>query len=162
MYSIDSKDTVVELNEMPQSSVGAPIPVVLSAESKTVVSYYIQENESDYMNEFELIAIISFERCSSTMFGPPNDEAFSGHPLYTKGLRPYSAFIIENSSWLRNLIEMNSVHPYHNETYFNDLKHFVLSFHDSTFECIAESFSIEIVNDTISNVINLMKEKLNF
>lgn len=161
MYSIDDKDTVVELNEMPQSPVGAPNPVVLSAESKTIVSYYIQENDLDYMNEFESIAIISFERCRSTMFGPPNDEAFSGHPLYSKGLRPYSAFIIENSSWLRNMIKMNSVHPNHNEKHFKDYKHYVLSFHDSTFECIAESFSVEIVNDTISNVINLMKEKLN-
>ncbi|MEH7356244.1 hypothetical protein V7150_22270 [Neobacillus drentensis] len=162
MYSIDGNDKVVELNEMPQSSVGAPIPVVLSVESKTVVAYYIQDNELDFESEFEPIAIISFEGCRSTMFGPPNDETFSGHPLYSKGLRPYSAFIIENSSWLRKLIEMNSVHPYHNETQFNDYKHYVLSFHDSTFECIAESYSIEIVNDTILNVINLMKEKINF
>lgn len=146
---------------MPQSSVGAPNPVVMSNESKTLVAYYIQDNEIDFGNEFEPIAIISFEKCLSTMFGPPNDEAFSGHPLYSRGLKPYSSFIIENSSWLRNLIEMNSVHPYHNEKDFKHYKHYVLSFHDSTFECIAENFSVEIVNDTFINVIDLMKKKIN-
>jgi hypothetical protein len=162
MYSIDENDKVVKLNEIPQSSVGAPIPIVLSVESKTVVAYYIQNDEVDFECEFEPIAIISFERCRSTMFGPPNDEAFSGHPLYFKGLRPYSTFIIENSSWLRKLIEMNSVHPYHNEEHFKDFKHYVLSFHDSTFECIAENFNVEIVNDTLLNVIIQMKEKIDF
>jgi hypothetical protein len=41
-------------------------------------------------------------------FGPSNDEAFSGHPLAARGLTPYGAFKIENSSWVRHLERMNS------------------------------------------------------
>jgi hypothetical protein len=29
----------------------------------------------------ERVAIISFKHCIARMFGPPNDEAFAGHPL---------------------------------------------------------------------------------
>lgn len=161
MYLIDDKDKVRPLNDIPLSSVGAPIPVILADEHTTVVAYYTEEDEIDYEGPIEPIAIITFERCHSTMFGPPNDEAFSGHPLYARGLKPYSSFVIENSSWLRNLVEMNSVHPYHNANLFKGYKHFILSFHDSTFECIAENYKTEIIKDTFSNVIDKMKAKLN-
>jgi hypothetical protein len=160
IYSIDDKDKVIPFDDLPPSSVGAPIPVILADEHTTVVAYYTQEDEIDNENTTEPIAIITFNSCRSTMFGPPNDEAFRGHPLYSRGLKPYSSFIIKNSSWLRKLIEMNSVHPYHNANHFNDYKHFILSFHDSTFECIAESYKTEIVTDSFSNVIDKMKSKL--
>ena len=34
---------------------------------------------------------------------------------------------------------MNAVHPHHRREAFLKYEHFVLSFHDSTFECIARS-----------------------
>jgi hypothetical protein len=161
MYSVDKKDKVLPLNDIPQSSVGAPIPVILADEHTTVVAYYSQENEIDLDVETEPIAIVTFKSCRSTLFGPPNDEAFSGHPLYSRGLKPYSSSIIENSSWLRKYIEMNSVHLYHSPVLFEDYKHFILSFHDSTFECIAKSYNFDVVNDRFSSVIDIMKTKLN-
>lgn len=156
MYSVDSKDEVVELTDIPQSSVGAPIPVVLTDEHLTMVAYYIQEDIDDE----EAIAIICFNKCLSVMFGPPNDEAFKGHPLSSRGLRPYSSFVIENSSWLRGLEKMNSVHPYHSPKLFEAYRHFVLSFHDSTFECIAVDYKYEIIKGKMAEAIDRMKAKL--
>lgn len=156
MYSVDRKDKVIEINNIPQSSVGAPIPVVLADEHLTIVAYYIQEDEGDE----EAIAIVSFRRCLSVMFGPPNDEAFTGHPLASRGLRPYSSFVIENSSWLRVLEKMNSVHPYHSHKLYEDYKHFILSFHDSTFECIAVNYEYEILKGKMIDAIDRMKEKM--
>jgi hypothetical protein len=45
-------------------------------------------------------AIVTFDSYAH-MFGPPNDEAFPGHPLAERGLTPYAFFVIQNSSWLR-------------------------------------------------------------
>lgn len=42
MYQIDKKDKVIELHELPQSSVGAPIPILLADEHTAVVAYYMQ------------------------------------------------------------------------------------------------------------------------
>ena len=39
---------------------------------------------------------------------------------------------------------MNSVHPYHRTERFEALHHFILTFHDSTFECIAASFTAKV------------------
>lgn len=46
----------------------------------------------------ESVAVIEFKFCRSFMFGSPNDEAFHGHPLHERGMRPYSVFEIQNSS----------------------------------------------------------------
>ena len=152
MYEADSNDRVEELKEFPQSSVGAPIPTVIASEHKVAVAYYLNDTPENWDGSFvkvvdavtsdEPLAIVVFELCFAHYFGPPNDEAFSGHPLASKGLEPYGSFEILNSSWIRKLEQMNSVHPYHNkEQYLSNKRHIALTFHDSIFECITKEFT---------------------
>jgi hypothetical protein len=77
-------------------------------------------------------------------FGPPNEDAFSGHPLANRGLRSSGAFRVDNSSLVRQLERMNSVHNRHDPKRFQILKHYIFTFHYSTFECVAESFDSRI------------------
>jgi len=58
MYTVDKKDKVLPLSNVPHSSVGAPCPLVLSDEHTTVVAYYIQEDEVDFVSNIDPIAII--------------------------------------------------------------------------------------------------------
>jgi len=170
MYQVDEKDKVIELKNVPQSSVGAPLPIVLSDEHKTLLAYLLQntpENRDgstvrivDYETDDEPIAIVRFEFCLSFMFGMPNDEAFHGHPLESRGLHPYGVFEIENSSWLRKLERMNSVHEYHKPERFGKYKHFVFAFHDSTFECVAESFDIATHQGSLESALTEMQKRL--
>ena len=87
----------------------------------------------------------------------PNDEAFDGHPLGRRGLMPYGAFEIKHSSWIRELERMNSVHPYHSAERFEEFRHYVLSVHDTTFECVANGFDYETepLGDTFTLAIGL-------
>lgn len=155
MYSIDRKDAVVPLAGVPQCSVGAPCPIVVADEFKVTVAYYLQDTPDDWdgtsvrvvgpSTAGEPAAVVSFEGCLSTMFGMPNDEAFSGHPLASRGLKPYSACEVRDSSWVRQLDKMNSVHPQHRRGSFTeDYRHFILAFHDTTFECVARRFSVSL------------------
>ena len=166
MYSVDEKDCVLPLIDIPQSSVGAPLPVILGDEHCTVLAFYLQDTPDDwdgfsvrvvnYDTDGESLALIKFSLCYATMFGPPNDEAFTGHPLHQRGLTPYGAFVIENSSWLRQLEKMNSVHRYHDPNRFWAHNHYVLTFHDSTFECIADGYVIEEHNGSIEQILSRM------
>lgn len=167
MYEIDQNDRVEELTEIPQSSIGAPIPVVLASEHKVAVAYYCENREEGWdgvsikmINPFssrEPIAIVVFDRCTSHYFGPPNDEAFSGHPLAEIGLEPYGSFEVIESSWIRKLEQMNSVHPYHNKVDFmHGKRHFILTFHDSIFECVAKGFDIHTGHGSIERIIPKM------
>ncbi|HKQ93873.1 MAG TPA: hypothetical protein VJZ77_24650 [Blastocatellia bacterium] len=170
MYSVDEKDRVVPIKDIPQSSVGAPIPIVLSDEFVTVVAFYLQNTPDDWdgtsirmvskETEGELIALVRFSLCYASIFGPPNDEAFAGHPLANRGLEPYGAFVIENSSWIRRLERMNSVHPYHKPERFWARKHYVLSFHDSTFECVADEYTVELHESSLKKILPRMMELL--
>jgi len=39
-------------------------------------------------------------------------------------------------------MEMNRVHLYHRDEAFRDHRHFIFSFHDTVFECVAKDYSI--------------------
>lgn len=171
MYEVDKLDKVVELEDVPQSSVGAPIPMVLAGEHDVLLTYYIQDTPEDWDGtevrmvgsdtEGEPVLIVKFTQCYAHMFGPPNDEAFIGHPLSVRGLGPYGVYEIENSSWLRKLEKMNSVHPYHNkEKFMENKKHYVFSFHDTTFECIANGFELEVTKGSVKSMIPRMLESV--
>lgn len=170
MYSIDERDKVVKLENVPQSSIGAPMPIVLSDEDKILLAYMVEAKPSDWegsdvrvidpTSSGESLALVEFSSYSSLMFGAPNDEAFAGHPLATRGLHPYGAFQIENSSWVRQLKKMNSVHLYHKPERFERLRHFIFAFHDSTFECVAEGFTVAEHEGSLEMVLPVMQSRL--
>lgn len=159
MYEVDGKDRVVELMNVPRSSVGAPIPWVLAKEGQVVIAYYVERRDPNWdgttvrmvseTSDGEPIAIVRFNRVAAHMFGPPNDEAFQGHPLASHGLQPYRVFCIENSSWIRKLERMNSVHRQHRPERYVDLQHLIFAFHDSTFECVCKSFTVTQTSGSI-------------
>src|SRR5262245_18993466 len=170
MYPVDERDRVVEIQDVPQSSVGAPLPIVLSDEHKLLLAYVVQYTTPGWDGTLvrivgpstvgEPLALIEFARYQSFMFGSPNDEAFAGHPLESRGLHPYGAFEIEESSWVRQLERMNSVHPYHKPDGFERLKHFVFAFHDSTFECVAEGFTTSEHEGSLELLLPVMQSCL--
>jgi len=98
------------------------------------------------------------------MFGPPNDEAFRGHPFASRGLHPYGAFRVEGSSWIRKLERMNRVHQAHEPERFRTLQHLVFAFHDSTFECVCEQFEVRtergiVVLDVLPAMLALLEAR---
>ncbi|BAC89507.1 hypothetical protein [Gloeobacter violaceus] len=147
MYSIDNRDFITERKDLPQSSVGAPCPAAIFGEHFLHLAYYLEEREegwdgssvhiADVHSQGEPCALVLFTDAIAHLFGPPNDEAFAGHPLAQRGLEPYAVFEVENSSWIWALERMHTVHPNYRPEQFAKYKHFIFAFHDSTFECIA-------------------------
>jgi hypothetical protein len=86
---------------------------------------------------YDPLALVEFASLRAHLFGPPNDEAIRGHPLASRALRPYRSFVIEESSWIRALERMNRVHPLHRPDSYSQLRHYIIAFHDTMFECIA-------------------------
>lgn len=154
MYVVDDLDSVSELPRVPQSSIGAPLPIVLADEHRLLLAYLGEQlrethdgtviHRVDPRTPGETVMLIEFARYAAYYHGPPNDEAFSGHPLAARGLHPYGAFEVQQSSWVRALEQMNRVHPHHRSGQFERLRHFVFAFHDSTFECVAEDYTIKV------------------
>lgn len=159
MYTVDDLDRVLERFDLPLACTGAPYPVVLSDESNAAVAYVTQKGWNDPARTVPLYAIILFIDYFSYMFGQPDGEAFSVHPLYARGLEPYSFSEVVHSSWIRQLTEMNSVHHRRTDALYKDCRHFILSFHDSTFECIAQEYACILFEGSEAEAIGRMRER---
>lgn len=95
-------------------------------------------------DSMESAAILQFHRPLMHLLGPANDEALRGHPLWRRGLDYYSAYQVEHSSLLRRVAVMNYVHPRNEPAVFDSFHHYIVTFQDSAFECLAPSYSASL------------------
>jgi hypothetical protein len=148
----------------PQWCTGAPMPHVIASENETVLIYALRDSPGDWdgksvrlidpsSQNAERLAVVTFKSCDGHRFGGPNDEVALGHPLHGRGLRWYDAHLVHNSMWLAQEEATNSVHPRYNPQKWRNLKHYLLCFHDSTFECLAESYEIEVVEASFRDAL---------
>ncbi|HMQ10218.1 MAG TPA: hypothetical protein PKB05_02820 [Oligoflexia bacterium] len=157
MLNFGSKETLKEIADIPKPNPGAPIPWILSNDSDLYLSFYTSEKTFEsYQNissnnlkvtnyEKDCVVTVVFKSFCKYMVGLPNDEVLSSHALYNKGLDSlYNAEVI-NSSWIVELEKMNSVHPSHNREWFlKDLKHFIITFKNNIFECVAKGYDVSL------------------
>lgn len=166
MYVVDERDTVLELHDVPHPDIGAPLPVVLCNEHKLLLAYIAASPHMGTIREVSprtagvTIAIVEFLFYRSYMFGSPNDEAFNGHPLASRGLEPWAVFEIKESSWIRQLERMNAVHPRHEPEMFASYRHLVFAFKDSTFEAVADGFEARSMCGSIHTAVSKMVQML--
>jgi len=141
---------------------GAPVPVTLASEYKLKLLYYyakdLQENLIDMpkqrnKGEDTGVAVIEFKNYLVYKFGYPNVEALSSHPYYPMGLEPYKLFEVVESDWVEKIEVMNRVHPFHNPIRYKMYRHFILTFEDSTFECIAREIELSFLPTTMRDAL---------
>lgn len=132
---------------------GAPLPFLMANGHNVAVIARMPTRDPDWDGTYvtvvdpgsgatEHLAVIRFQGQYEVRFGGLNDEALRGHPLWDKGLRPYAAHEVINSSWIAEAERRNSVHPYHHGGWHKELTHYILCFHDETLECLAKGIQI--------------------
>ena len=147
-----------------QWDTGAPLPHLMQNDSRTFLVFFLRDTDSkpdaSYANvpepnssPGEKLALVEFRGCVSAKMGTPNDEVFEGHPLDGKGLRIYAALKVENSKWIKELEAINAVHSHYQPESWRTLTHYFFGFHDSTFECVAEGFSVETYEIPLSELL---------
>lgn len=166
MYTIDKRDTLRELADIPFPPSELPEPLLLADEDTLVVSYLVgppstaQAVGASASPLQAPAALVVFRDCFATHFGTPNDEAFASHPLADRGLRPYRAFEVEGSSWLRDLEMRNRGHPRHDPQLFQQLRHWVLTFRASVLECAALTYATAEVHGSPDDLLLRMRTQL--
>lgn len=151
--------------------VGAPLPYLLRNDYKTFLTFYIAEPDPDWdgtyvkvkdpaSGEDESLALVEFAGCVSAKLGTPNDEVLDGHPLHGRGLDSYTAQRVINSRWLAAAEEINSVHRCYDREHWQELNHYVFWFHDTTFECLARSYTVEPFREDMESLLSLVCQRL--
>jgi hypothetical protein len=159
-----------------QWDAGAPLPYLLQSDYRTFLVFFLRDTDPDWDGSYFNIryvnmrnsdspnpgnlAVVEFKRCLCTKMGTPNDEVLHGHPLNGKGLEAYRPLRVENSIWIKELEAINSVHSGYKPERWRKLNHYFFGFHDSTFECIAESFEVEQKVMTVSEALSEICAKL--
>ena len=144
------KNSIMKLLEIEgvKMECGAPLPLVFADEHR-VQLIFLKLVESDVIPENDLktvdIYVLTFNRCLKHCFGFPSDEALYGHPYHSLGMESYAFYELENSDWLAELekIEKKAFPDYDVTKHWTIYKHYIITFHDSMFECIAKDYSIE-------------------
>ncbi len=137
MYVVDDLDQVVPCDDAPVPGVPTNV-LIVGGDRELMLSYEVGAGGASR-------ALVSFESARAHYLGSPNDEALQGHPLGTRGLKAYGVFEVIDSSWIRALERMNTVHPRHDADRYKELRHFIFTFQDVTFECIAKQVKVVTV-----------------
>ena len=150
---------------------GAPMPHLLQNDHKTFILFLLRDVDPNWDGTYvtvkdpaedsaQSLGIVEFKRCMATRMGTPNDEVFDGHPLADKGLEAYTAQRVVNSEWIASLQAINSAHHCYNPEFWQQLHHYVLWFHDCSFEAVAESFELETVQSSIPEQLAVLCQRL--
>ncbi len=150
---------------------GAPLPFLLCNDYRTFLTFYISDPDPNWdgtdvnvihpaSEEKASLCLVTFKNCASAKLGHPNDEVQGGHPLSGRGLDGYTAQSVINSPWIKEVAKTNSVHSYDNPERWSLLNHFIFWFHDSTFECLAESYEIEVTSESMCELLGRVQVKL--
>jgi len=141
-----SSDVVVELDLPWLPDPGAPSPVLFQDEDQATLSY-----GTSVLAPGGPLAVVQFDHCMVATFGYPNEDGRWGHRLYDAGLTSHAIFEVENPSWLERLRAQNAVARPDAASWWPNspdtssdvgpVRHFIVTFHDSTFECLARSVS---------------------
>lgn len=146
----------IDMGCLPEAAVSGP--VLLQSDYHVFLTFNAVQIASDHRREDAGTAVVEIQRCYVTKFGYPNDEALPGHPLYQRGLSAYGAFEVRNSRWIRVLTERNRVRfP---ETGDSRQTHFIITFHDSSFECIADGLKVTLTNKPYPEVFASIAQRV--
>ena len=150
---------------------GAPLPHLLSSGMRSFVAFYLDEPDPAWDGTYirvvdprdeaeQALALAEFKGSEAVKLGPPNHDVMDGHPLHGRGLAGYGTYIVENSRWLAELIEIDRVHEHFHPQSWEDKRHFLLVFHDESVEAIAREIEVQPVRTSMRELLAASIEKL--
>lgn len=143
-----NEEYAVPLDFPVQWDTGAPLPQLLVNDQRALLMFEVDAGE-----QRESLALVEFKRCVSAKLGSPNEEAFAGHPLAGRGMEGGRAQLVMSSRWLAELQQIHSVHRGYRADVWRQRNHYVFWFHDTTFECIAEGFEVEVRDGSMPELL---------
>ena len=124
---------------------GVSGPVLLQTDDDAFLTFNAVHMTSDGKRGTAGTGVIELEGCYITKFGYPNDEGLGGHPLYKHGLGFYDVFEVLDSSWIQQMTEQ---------------RHFIFTFHDSTFECVANSLRATLSTEPYEQIFRQITQRV--
>jgi hypothetical protein len=139
MDKTEEQDRVVPL-PLPGPDPQNPLPIVLAKDGTVVLSYVA------FVARKNVHVVATFHYAFGHRLGPPDSRSLSSHPIATRGLKPDGAFEVKGSSWA-------------SDAFAGKGKHYVFTFRDETFECVAEGYGSEEIKEN-DDTVRVMARRL--
>ena len=147
---------------------GAPSPTLLQSEHEAYLLFYLSRRDPNFDGRTVHIrspadrgvAAVHFKTCKGAHLGPPSEETLEGHPLWGKGVDFYGAFMVRNSRWLAQMEQIDSVHPTYDPKWWDRFNHYILTFHDTTFECVAQGYEVRRLGASLKEAAQEVLQRL--
>lgn len=157
---------LVEIKDLFEMDCGSPSPIILSNDNELFIAFYADKHslsnipqERNTVYDTGIFAL-KFKLYLKYTFGMPGDETLHGHPYSKFGLKSYAFYELKNSDLIKSLQDIDKVHPHYNTKKWEKYRHFILTFHDNMFECIAQDFEIREDNTSLYNQATIMLNEL--
>lgn len=119
-----------------------PMPQLLVNGAITVLIFDLHTART--LNDgVERIAVVRFHNCIAVRMGSPNSDGMRNHPLHRKGLTATSAHSVHASHWVNDLEALNKGSDRILSDEWKTYHHYLFTFRDGIFECVAKSYNIE-------------------
>jgi hypothetical protein len=128
----EDQERAVQLG-IPQPNFDNPLPIVLAKADTVVLSYL------SWVGRKNAPVVLTFHVAFGHRLGPPDRKGVAAHPLAARGLKPDGAYEILNSSWIK-------------ESYGGKGRHYAFAFRDALFECAAEGYGSETIDEDDDSV----------
>jgi hypothetical protein len=160
------QESVVELplGCRPEAAISGGL--LLQSEDEAYLLFNAISDAPNAQGHYESLGVaeIEFKRCFLTRFGSPNDEGRREHPLALSGLATIGYAICEvfSSFWASTEMErarhsaeriwgdqFEAAYQHHQWT----IRHFLVTFHDSTFECLAHDLQVTLSQEPYHRIL---------
>jgi hypothetical protein len=131
-----------------------PAPYMLSSGTRRSLAFRTC-NEGGKVNGN--ITLIEFINCRYIYFGGLNRRNFIRNMFYKKKLCNCSAHVVENSKWIAGIKKINGGSEAGAE-YWTNTRHYIFTFSDVTFECIADGYRIKQTDGSAKSRIKPVKD----
>jgi hypothetical protein len=136
--SSQQEDHVVLLDSVPRPAADAAEPFIVASDRRVILAYPIAESDFERFGPFDSdddpFCTVLFSDAVFHRLGPPGDLDLEIHPLASQGLSGYSVHEVMNSSLAAEISAVAS--------HGSAQRHFVITFQDSTFECVASDYTV--------------------
>ena len=152
------KDRIVplDLGVVPEAAV--PGGLLVQSEYSAYFLFNAMRVQEDGRRVEAGTAVVAFHAPLQTRFGNPNDEARPGHPVLGRHNQYSEICEVLASSWLAEIERQNKVSfP---EFRYSGVRHFIVTLHDSTLECLARGIALEACVDSYEAAFRLVAERI--
>lgn len=134
----------LDLGAIPSPS-GAGALVLHAEEGGDCLVVFMALQPSDRQRK---AAIATFVGCTQSIFGYPNDEAYSGVPGAS-----YGFFEVVDSNWAERVAVFNRIRFPATERH-GDSRHFFMGCHDASGQFLADDVRVEVFDDEYAIVLH--------